>query len=104
TTAARPTGAATSRLGGKMRFWRRKAHSSMARRATIIAVINDHFGDKWDVREWRPTGLGWSVAMGWPHGEPRGLFGCGGPRVIATDLLVEYVQDVEPKDSELPIS
>jgi hypothetical protein len=66
----------------------------MARKATIIGVVMDAWGDAWDVREFRPTDHGFAVAIGWPSGFPRGRGGVGGPRVILTRELVEHLESV----------
>jgi hypothetical protein len=64
----------------------------MARRATIIGQVTDAFGDGWDVRERRQTLHGWDVCLGWPHGQPKGGHGSGGPQVIPTAELVAHLE------------
>lgn len=66
----------------------------MARSATIIGDAEDAWGDRWDVRERRPTQHGFDVLLGWPQGLPRGRAGGGGPRVIVTSELAAYVDSV----------
>lgn len=66
----------------------------MARRAKIIGTLIDVYGDEWDLREWIPTDHGWSLASGWPKGFPRGSGGVGGPRIILTKPLVDYLESV----------
>ena len=73
----------------------------MARVATIIDHALDAFGDAWDVREKRRTDFGWSVLFGWPIGH-RG-YGCGGPRVIITEPLADYLRATRHRDVRLPI-
>lgn len=76
----------------------------MARHARIIRVARDHFGDRWDIREERPTEHGWPLLFGWPSGFPRGRGGCGGPRLILSSPLVEYLESRRLKRGvELPI-
>jgi len=64
--------------------------SVLARVATIIGSANDAWDDAWDVREARPTAHGFEVLLGWPAGA-RGK-GYGGPRVIPTRPLVDYLE------------
>lgn len=77
----------------------------MARQATIIDTITDVFGDRWDVREYRPTAHGFDIAMGWPANEERGTGKAGGPRAILTRSLVIYLaaHRDRPKNIRLPI-
>ncbi|WP_428031471.1 hypothetical protein [Ancylobacter sp.] len=77
----------------------------MARVAQIVGATIDLWGDKWDVRERRATAHGFSVAIGWPHGLPRGKAGTGGPRVIVTPDLAAHLQAVSdrPGAHGLPI-
>ncbi|MCI7403625.1 hypothetical protein [Pyramidobacter sp.] len=77
----------------------------MARVANIIGEITDYQGRKWDVRERRPTAHGFDVYLGWPHGVPRGKGGSGGPQVILTAELAEYLsaaENIRCKDIDLP--
>ncbi len=74
----------------------------MSRRAQIIGYATDALGNRWDVREARPTGREWLVLIGWPQGEPRGR-GCGGPRVIITVELARYLTNTRLRDAILPI-
>jgi hypothetical protein len=67
----------------------------MGRRAVIIGRVLDCEGDPWDIKEFRPTGHGWMIAIGWPSGLPRGKGGCGGPRVILTRELVDHLESVK---------
>lgn len=75
----------------------------MARKATIIDVRDDALGDRWDVRESRPTDHGWPVLLGWPHGLRRGQAQWGGVRVIVTDRLATYLRNTRLRDIVLPI-
>lgn len=77
----------------------------MARHATIVDRIKDLWGDEWDVREYRPTGHGFPVALGWPTGVPRGRGGSGGPRAVLTEPVVIYLAGLRdsPQDIRLPI-
>jgi len=77
----------------------------MARRATIIDLITDAFGDEWDVREYRPTMHGFDLAFGWPADQLRGPGQAGGPRAILTEDLVLYLaaHRDRPKDIQLPV-
>lgn len=63
----------------------------MARYATIVGSCRDHTGYPFDVREIRPTGLGFPILVGWPEGV-RGK-GMGGPQVILTKDLRKYLLD-----------
>lgn len=74
----------------------------MARSAHIIGQATDVHGIEWDVRERRPSGLGWDVMVGWPHDAPRGR-GCGGVRVIVTVELAQHLADTRLRDTRLPI-
>lgn len=78
---------------------------ALARQATIIDHITDAYGDGWDVREYRPTLHGFSVAFGWPADVPRGTGKAGGPRAILTTELVAYLEKMrrEPAKIRLPI-
>lgn len=77
----------------------------MARQATIVDRIDDVFGDQWDVREYRDTDHGFAVALGWPSGAQRGAGGAGGPRIIVTRPLAEYLTSLRqtPRMIRLPI-
>ncbi|MEI8371849.1 MAG: hypothetical protein WCJ35_03335 [Planctomycetota bacterium] len=77
----------------------------MAKTARIIGKVADVFGDSWDLRERRPTAYGWSVCLGWPHGQPRGRGGTGGPSIIVTRELLGYLESVRetPGTYDLPI-
>lgn len=77
----------------------------MARVAVIIGEVTDYQGRKWDVRERRPTAHGFDVYLGWLHGVPRGKGGSGGPQVILTAELAEYLsaaENIRCKDIDLP--
>jgi hypothetical protein len=60
----------------------------MARKATILCQIPDVEGATWDVREIRPTKHDFEIFIGWPEGR-RGR-GYGGPRVIATQPMLDF--------------
>lgn len=61
--------------------------------------IRDAFDAEWLVIEWRPTRHGFDVGLGWPVDAGR-----GGPRLVPTAALVEYLQRVErPRDLDLPV-
>lgn len=74
--------------------------SRPTRRDLCGPPIRDAFDDDWLVIEWRPTPHGFDLALGWPV-----YAGRGGPRVIPTAALVEYLERIErPRDIDLPIS
>lgn len=77
----------------------------MGRVAVIIDLVRDIFGDRWDVREYRETRYGFLIALGWPHGQPRGPGGTGGPRVVLTRPLVRLLEEYRdaPSRLDLPI-
>lgn len=77
----------------------------MGRKARILYVAQDAFGDPWDIREERPTRHGWPLLMGWPHGIPRGPGGAGGPRAILTAPAVAYLESrrLRPAGIDLPL-
>jgi DNA-binding XRE family transcriptional regulator len=65
----------------------------MARKAQIIDVIADAFGDRYDVRNRKVSDAGVTIVTGWPHGTPRGRNGCaGGPRIILTPELCQWLE------------
>jgi hypothetical protein len=76
----------------------------MARRAIIIGTAQDIFGRLFDVRESRPTRHGFNVLLGWPVTARRGPGG-GGPQVIITKPLAEYLEKMRlaPVGIDLPI-
>jgi len=73
----------------------------MGRVAVIIDQEYDVFGDRWDVREYRDTRYGFPVALGWPHGQPRGAGGIGAPRVILTRPLARFLEEHRQKPGKL---
>lgn len=77
----------------------------MTREATIIGQIKDIDNVTYDIREKRPTTHGWDLCLGWPTGIQRGKGGGGGPRVILTTDLVEYLkmEKSSTKRIDLPI-
>ena len=74
----------------------------MAREARIIGTATDANGIIFDVRERRVTNHGFLLHIGWPKGEPRGR-GCGGPKVILTVELAQYLTAIRPREVDLPI-
>ncbi|WP_066725170.1 hypothetical protein [Sphingomonas pituitosa] len=70
------------------------------RESLAVDRITDVYGTEWLVSEFRPSGQGFALPLGWPV---EGV-GPGNPRVITTAALAEYLQSVErPRDIVLPI-
>jgi hypothetical protein len=63
----------------------------MARQAIILCQVRDIDNVLFDVREMRDTVHGWPVYLGWPADGRRGPGG-GGPRVILTRELADYIR------------
>ena len=71
------------------------------RESLAIDQIDDIEGCSWLVSEYRPTPHGFAVAVGWPIDAS----GPGGPCVIMTAALAEYLRSApRPRDIDLPIS
>ncbi|MDL2268031.1 hypothetical protein LJC46_08620 [Desulfovibrio sp. OttesenSCG-928-G15] len=76
----------------------------MARTTTVIGSAEDIHGNRYDVRERRPTAHGFDVLLGWPVDRPRGPGG-GGPKAILTGEVADYLDSIRlsPKDAALPV-
>jgi len=74
----------------------------MARKAQIIAKATDWHGQRWDVRESKPTDHGFDILIGWPEGEPRGRGGRGVATIITAELA-QYLLQTRLRDAALPI-
>jgi hypothetical protein len=62
----------------------------MKSKRKILCVARDSTGDEWSVTEARPTSLGWPVMLGIPTVEVEAR-AKGGPRVILTHKLLDYL-------------
>lgn len=74
----------------------------MGRQAQIIGTALDIYGNRWDVRERRPTQHGWLLEIGWPENAQRGRGGRG-VAVIITPPLAQYLAVTRQKDTDLPV-
>lgn len=76
-----------------------KPYRRQSRADRTIDRVEDVFGQRWLVAEYRPTAHDFAVAIGWPD-EP----GPRGKTIVLTAALAEYLQSTERRrDVSLPV-
>lgn len=68
-------------------------------------VIEDNFGQMWNVHHVKISDRGVPVHFGWPCGATTGRGGCGAPRIVLTTELETYLvsRRNRPENIDLPI-